>query len=94
MLTLELSKVDTSSTGPSDLRDTAMAVIQSQRVVVITGAGISCSSGIPVSRSGHDEAYWKLTYWRIFALQAGYTAPHQKVLQEAQMGGICLTLQF
>ncbi len=44
-----------SSTDPSDfakrksLSDVSLAVAKARRVVVVSGAGISCSSGIPVS---------------------------------------------
>jgi NAD+-dependent protein deacetylase SIR2 len=33
----------------NELRNLSLAVAKSKKVVVITGAGISCSSGIPVS---------------------------------------------
>jgi hypothetical protein len=48
-----------ASTGQADfpgrtaLADISSSIAKARRVVVVSGAGISCSSGIPVSHPGH-----------------------------------------
>lgn len=51
------------------LQDIANSVWKSRKVVVITGAGISTNSGIPVSRVGRVKCHWNplLTTSRTFA---------------------------
>lgn len=47
-VTIDLSKEKNDFTTRAALYDLSRAVVKSKKVVVVTGAGISCSSGIPV----------------------------------------------
>lgn len=47
-VTLNLSDVKDAPTRRS-LSDLSLSVAKSKKIVVVTGAGISCSCGIPVS---------------------------------------------
>jgi len=47
--TLNLETASSDSTSRRALSQLSLAVAKSRRIVVVTGAGISCSSGIPVS---------------------------------------------
>ncbi len=47
-VTLELDAVATDSYVRRTLSEVSLAVAKSKKVVVVTGAGISCSCGIPV----------------------------------------------
>lgn len=53
MVTVSLEEVLTKKTGTEriSLRTVSEAVAKSRRAVVISGAGISCSSGIPVRKT-------------------------------------------
>jgi NAD-dependent histone deacetylase SIR2 len=50
METLDLSNAHSDVHTRRALTDLSLAVAKSKRIVVVTGAGISCSSGIPVRR--------------------------------------------
>lgn len=59
-----------------ELQKIAAAVASSRKSIVISGAGISTSAGIPVSY--YSPSNLRKTYIvRIFALAMGYTAANQ-----------------
>lgn len=47
--TLNLAAASSDAASRRALSQLSLAVAKSKRIVVVTGAGISCSSGIPVS---------------------------------------------
>ena len=47
-ITLELASLEADSHTRRALADLSLSVAKSKKVVLVTGAGISCSSGIPV----------------------------------------------
>ena len=53
--TLNLETASSDALSRRALTQLSLAVAKSRRIIVVTGAGISCSSGIPVS-VGSSEA--------------------------------------
>jgi len=47
-VTLNLDALATDSSTRRTLLDISLSVVKSKKIVVVTGAGISCSCGIPV----------------------------------------------
>jgi hypothetical protein len=83
IITIPLEKV-VNSIDPVDiharrvLSEVNVKIVKAKKILVVSGAGISCSSGIPVSSlfTVHYRTRRSYTYdyeSRIFALKMGYT---------------------
>lgn len=57
-ITLDLSEAATNSHTRRALNDLSAAVVKKKKIVVVTGAGISCSCGIPVRSIFVEPEQW------------------------------------
>jgi NAD-dependent histone deacetylase SIR2 len=55
--TLDLAASSSDPVARRTLASLSLSVAKSKRIVVVTGAGISCSCGIPVRRRSHTIAF-------------------------------------
>jgi hypothetical protein len=85
-----LELVSQKDASGQELEDISDCVVNSQRIVVIAGAGISCSGGIPVFFQPLEPAVMRLTilFHRIFAHHWVFT--QMEALN--QIGKTCLML--
>ena len=60
------------------LRRIAQALLQAQRIVIFSGAGMSADSGIATFRND-PESYWSKFDWRELASPKGWSANRQRV---------------
>jgi hypothetical protein len=61
-ITLDLAEAATNSHTRRALNELSAAVVKKKKIIVVTGAGISCSCGIPVCSNFVELEQWLYAY--------------------------------